>query len=69
MSQIFNLYLKWQFCFEVLQEVFQYADQDASGTINGREMQRILEKLNVKMSRSQLEKLMRDADLDSKKLR
>jgi Ca2+-binding EF-hand superfamily protein len=49
-----------------LQEVFQYADQDASGSINAREMNSILQKLNVNMSRAQLEKMMRNADLDRK---
>ncbi len=50
----------------VLQEVFEYADRDQSGSINGSEMQSILAKLNVNMSRSQLEQLMRSADLDRK---
>lgn len=48
----------------VLQDVFQYADKDQSGTINAREMDSILKKLNVNISRSQLEKMMRDADLN-----
>lgn len=50
----------------VLRQVFQAIDKDGGGSINAREMDQVLLKLNVNLSRSQLEKMMRDADLNSK---
>jgi Ca2+-binding EF-hand superfamily protein len=50
----------------VLRQVFNYFDNDGSGSINAKEMDKVLSKLNVNLSRSQLEKMMRDCDLDSK---
>jgi len=46
----------------ILRQVFIYFDADKSGTINVREIDRILEKLNVKLSRDAYSKLMRDVD-------
>ncbi len=50
---------------KVLRQVFEQIDEDGGGTINAREMDKVLAKLNVKLSQSQLEKMMRDADLNS----
>ncbi len=50
----------------MLRQVFNYFDNDGSGSINAKEMDKVLSKLNVNLSRSQLEKMMRDCDLDSK---
>ncbi len=50
----------------VLRQVFEQIDEDGGGSINAREMDKVLAKLNVKLSKSQLEKMMRDADLNSR---
>lgn len=50
----------------VLRQVFQTFDRDGSGSINAREMDTVLKKLNVNLSRGQLERMMREADLNSK---
>ncbi len=52
----------------VLRQVFQQIDVDGSGQINAREMDTILKRLNIKLSRNQVEKMMRDANLDCKKI-
>jgi Ca2+-binding EF-hand superfamily protein len=52
----------------VLRQVFQYFDKDNSGSINASEMDKVLSKLNVNLSQSQLEKMMKDCDLNSNKL-
>ncbi len=50
----------------VLRQVFEQIDEDGGGSINAREMDKVLAKLNVKLSKSQLEIMMRDADLNSR---
>ena len=51
----------------VLRQVFDYFDADKSGKINSNEFDRILSKLNVKLSREAYQKILRENDLDSKK--
>ncbi|RNA25655.1 calmodulin [Brachionus plicatilis] len=46
----------------ILRQVFNYFDADKSGTINVSEIDRILERLNVRLSRDAYQKLMRQVD-------
>ena len=50
----------------MLRQVFQYFDKDNSGSINASEMDKVLSKLNVSLSRDQLERMMRECDINSK---
>ena len=49
----------------MLRQVFQYFDKDNSGSINASEMDKVLSKLNVSLSRDQLERMMKECDINS----
>ena len=50
----------------VLRQVFEFFDADKTGRVNSNEFDRVLSKLNVKISREAYQKMLRDNDLDSK---
>ena len=52
----------------VLRQVFDHFDADKSGMISISELDKVLAKLNVKLSKEQLQKLMRDSDKDGEYL-
>ena len=50
----------------VLRQVFDYFDNDKSGSINIREMDQILKKLDIKLSQDGYNQLMKEFDRDGK---
>ena len=49
----------------VLRQVFDYFDKDKTGQIDASEMDAVLLKLGVKLSKEAFDKMLKDADLDS----
>jgi Ca2+-binding EF-hand superfamily protein len=53
----------FSFCL-VLRQVFDYFDADKSGSINSRELDNILRRLNVNLSTESYNELLREFDRD-----
>jgi Ca2+-binding EF-hand superfamily protein len=49
---------------KVLQEIFNYFDSDKTGRINSSEMEKVLEKLNVKLSKEAYDQILKEGDKD-----
>jgi Ca2+-binding EF-hand superfamily protein len=49
-----------------LRQIFDHFDTDKSGRINSSELEKVLEKLNVKLSREAYEQILNEGDRDSK---
>jgi Ca2+-binding EF-hand superfamily protein len=47
-----------------LQEIFNYFDADKTGRINSSEMEKVLEKLNVKLSKEAYDQILKEGDKD-----
>ena len=50
--------------YKVLRQVFDYFDNDKSGTINSREMDQILKRLDIRLSNEAYNELLREFDRD-----
>ena len=47
-----------------MQEIFNYFDADKTGRINSSEMEKVLEKLNVKLSKEAYDQILKEGDKD-----
>ena len=50
----------------MLRQVFDYFDRDKTGQIDASEMDAVLLKLGVKLSKEAFDKMLKDADMDCK---
>jgi Ca2+-binding EF-hand superfamily protein len=49
-----------------LKEIFDHFDADQTGRINSSELEKVLEKLNVKLSKEAYDQILKEGDRDSK---
>lgn len=50
---------------KVLKEIFDFFDADKTGSINSSELEKVLQKLNVKLSKDAYEQILKEGDNDS----
>jgi Ca2+-binding EF-hand superfamily protein len=60
------LYFIFAFVYLVLKEIFDHFDADQTGRINSSELEKVLEKLNVKLSKEAYDQILKEGDRDSK---
>lgn len=62
-NNFLSMFDSFSFCL-VLRQVFDYFDADKSGSINSRELDNILRRLNVNLSTESYNELLREFDRD-----